>query len=218
MNDNNSYIEIINFESCLNVEHELDLEHHDIGMEYLNNFLVDRYGSDYELQLDSLMNDSQREFSIYSESAISKVNDSFTSSMQLNDSVTCVSDGEKSVRSVSPSTNSTYRTPLESLTPEEQTTPTLSPQHCPALIVDKPFACPHDACKKSFKYKWILDRHLLSHKTVKFYQCTYKGCVKSYKSKENLTLHVKNIHLKEKPYSCRFCPSLFSHRNGNLFL
>jgi hypothetical protein len=50
----------------------------------------------------------------------------------------------------------------------------------------------------------------------KYFPCTFEGCKKVYKSKENLTLHYKNIHLKEKPYSCKFCSSQFSHRNGIL--
>ena len=37
---------------------------------------------------------------------------------------------------------------------------------------------------------------------------------KTYKSKENIILHIKNIHLDEKPYSCEFCHTGFSHRNG----
>lgn len=44
-----------------------------------------------------------------------------------------------------------------------------------------------------------------------------KDCNKVYKSKENLTLHYKNIHLKLKPYSCKYCTAVFSHRNGRNF-
>ena len=51
---------------------------------------------------------------------------------------------------------------------------------------------------------------------LKLLKCTYQGCMKAYKSKENLTLHFRNIHLKEKPYNCKFCKAMFSHRNGNL--
>jgi hypothetical protein len=52
----------------------------------------------------------------------------------------------------------------------------------------------------------------------KNFTCTFENCEKVYKSKENLTLHYKNIHLKEKPYSCSYCGSQFSHRNGILTL
>ena len=52
----------------------------------------------------------------------------------------------------------------------------------------------------------------------KNFPCSFIGCKKFYKSKENLTLHFKNIHLKEKPYSCKYCKSVFSHRNGKYFI
>jgi hypothetical protein len=51
----------------------------------------------------------------------------------------------------------------------------------------------------------------------RLFRCTEANCNKVYKSKENLTLHVKNIHLNEKPYSCRYCSALFSHRNGKTY-
>ena len=47
---------------------------------------------------------------------------------------------------------------------------------------------------------------------------TCKDCNKTYKSKENLTLHIKNIHLKQKPYNCKYCSAVFSHRNGISFI
>ena len=45
----------------------------------------------------------------------------------------------------------------------------------------------------------------------KIYKCI---CGKEFHTKENQTLHFKNIHLKIKPYQCSFCGSKFSHRNG----
>lgn len=48
------------------------------------------------------------------------------------------------------------------------------------------------------------------------YHCKYEGCTSKYKTKENLRLHIKNIHLKIKPYKCGFCELKFSHRNGKL--
>ena len=79
---------------------------------------------------------------------------------------------------------------------------------------NKGFKCTYDNCGKSFEYRWILERHMNSHFCFKLYKCDYENCSKAYKSKENLNLHVKNQHLGQKPYQCRFCTSRFSHRNG----
>jgi hypothetical protein len=54
-----------------------------------------------------------------------------------------------------------------------------------------------------------------SFKRGRLFACN--ACDKVYKSKENQTLHYKNIHLKLKPYNCRYCSSVFSHRNGKKF-
>ena len=62
-----------------------------------------------------------------------------------------------------------------------------------------------DNCNGRSKYK-------------KTFTCPDQECGKVYKSKENLTLHYRNIHLKEKPYNCKFCTAVFSHRNGKINL
>jgi len=43
-------------------------------------------------------------------------------------------------------------------------------------------------------------------------------CDKVYRTKENLKLHILNIHLHLKPYECNYCSRRFSHRNGILYL
>ena len=75
--------------------------------------------------------------------------------------------------------------------------------------------CNFYKCFRKFKTKDNLKDHYKSHMTSKAFLCEFSGCEKIYKSKENLILHIKNIHLKLKPYRCRFCDTFFSHRNGN---
>jgi hypothetical protein len=60
----------------------------------------------------------------------------------------------------------------------------------------------------------------LSHgkeKEGRVFKCPVGSCMKQYKSRENLNLHIKNIHEEIKPYTCRFCPHTFSHRNGKTY-
>lgn len=56
-----------------------------------------------------------------------------------------------------------------------------------------------------------------SNESEKMLNCTYEDCPKSYRTKENLMLHIKNVHLQIKPYECSYCSSKFSHRNGKIY-
>jgi uncharacterized Zn-finger protein len=81
-------------------------------------------------------------------------------------------------------------------------------------VKEKRFECIYLNCARKFSYKWMLERHYNSHFCFKLFKCKVQGCDKSYKSKENLQLHVQNIHEGVKPYTCSYCDSKFSHRNG----
>ena len=48
--------------------------------------------------------------------------------------------------------------------------------------------------------------------------CHFFPCMKIFKSRENLDLHILNIHLKIKPFKCDHCDKKFSQRNGKIFL
>jgi hypothetical protein len=192
--NNFSNIEFINFESLPNNDHENVLESHDIEMEYLNDFLLEKFESEYENQTNDsiIINDNSSQVNFYQDAKGVKMNQ-----INQNDSFASLPTHEISLfgdsnRSSSPS----------------------SVGEVHSEVPEKIFTCNFENCNKNFKFRWILDRHYLSHKTVKLYKCSFKCCTKSYKSKENLTLHFKNIHLKEKPYNCKYCPSVFSHRNG----
>jgi uncharacterized Zn-finger protein len=81
---------------------------------------------------------------------------------------------------------------------------------------DEEHKCFFQKCMRTFLTSNHLKDHLKSHMTFKTFHCQFDNCGKIYKSKENLVLHIKNIHLKLKPYRCRFCDSSFSHRNGKI--
>jgi uncharacterized Zn-finger protein len=81
----------------------------------------------------------------------------------------------------------------------------------------KEFKCIFKECQKKFLLKWHLERHLKTHCYIKRFICNLDNCSKEYKSKENMVLHIKNIHLLCKPYNCSFCSNTFSHRNGKTY-
>ena len=79
------------------------------------------------------------------------------------------------------------------------------------------YSCHIGECKKIFKNKRRFEKHISAHLCEKRFKCEYENCSKVYKTKENLTLHIKNKHLLQKPYKCRYCENLFSHRNGKIY-
>lgn len=85
----------------------------------------------------------------------------------------------------------------------------------PDPAISNYYRCHYDKCIRKFKYKWLLEKHYLLHDRI--FKCCYVGCSKQYKTKENLILHIKNYHLGEKPFKCKFCDEKFSHRNGKLY-
>jgi hypothetical protein len=76
------------------------------------------------------------------------------------------------------------------------------------------YTCIFDNCGAILVNKLELEDHCSKHIRTKYFKCEVNACEKIYRSKENLTLHIKNIHLNLKPYKCSFCSSTFSHRNG----
>jgi hypothetical protein len=186
--NNQASIEFINFDSVSEEENHCQLATDLVGLE-INNFLLNRFESEYDLQCGNYINTIKTQPSYVQDTqALKSIYSSDTSQIEQN------------TKQMDDS--------------EEKSKETYEKENSPRDA--KNFSCEYDNCHKIFKFKWILDRHYLSHKPTKQFKCTYEDCYKSYKSKENLTLHIKNIHLKEKPYSCRYCSSVFSHRNGNI--
>ena len=180
-------LQFINFDSLSEEDNQCPMATDLLGME-INNFLLNRFESEYDMQCGDYLSTTRNQ----------------PTSLQDTESSKCISSFNTS--------------PIEAKTKtiEESEDKSKEREEKENSVKDsKNFCCEYDNCLKSFKFKWILDRHYLSHKPNKLFKCTYEECVKSYKSKENLTLHFKNIHLKEKPYSCKYCLSVFSHRNGN---
>lgn len=81
----------------------------------------------------------------------------------------------------------------------------------------KPFSCA--ICGESFRWKYYLDKHMISkhklsdnsnetHAVVRLYKCMYTSCNKSFKNSGNLARHVW-VHRRVKRYKCGTCGRKF---------
>jgi len=79
----------------------------------------------------------------------------------------------------------------------------------------KAFYCSQPGCKKSFRYRSEILRHMVTHTNKRPYVCTYKNCMKGFKRSDALATHMR-IHTREKTFECpyRNCKSTFSTKAG----
>ena len=65
------------------------------------------------------------------------------------------------------------------------------------------YCCPYGDCKKEYKSKFNLKRHVqFKHLSLKPFNCP--TCERTFFSKQNLFEH-QFIHTGEKPYNCQVC-------------
>jgi len=68
---------------------------------------------------------------------------------------------------------------------------------------EKPFACTHADCNKRFRLKNELNAHFLgSHKENHRFKCPH--CAFSHYFPAKVKMHVRTVHLGEKPFACSF--------------
>jgi len=79
----------------------------------------------------------------------------------------------------------------------------------------KAFYCTQPGCKKSFRYRSEILRHMVTHTSKRPYVCTYKNCMKGFKRSDALATHMR-IHTREKTFECPYgnCKSTFSTKAG----
>jgi hypothetical protein len=188
-----SNIEIVNFDEFNPIDESIDLER-EIGINYMNDFINDKYESEY-LDCQSDLNGNESASNISSSSEINNSN-FFNKKYNSNDSLIF---GNRSICSE----NFNYCNLNNSF-------------HNIETIINNSFSYLRDVPKINFQNE--LNNSSTGNNSIasKCFPCDYKGCKKIYKSKENLNLHYKNIHLKVKPYTCSYCDSSFTHRNGKL--
>lgn len=61
------------------------------------------------------------------------------------------------------------------------------------------FSCPHPECGKSFRTKFSMTRHTLSHSQEKRFECPQ--CNKKFALEHNMKEHI-NTHTHDKPFVC----------------
>lgn len=69
---------------------------------------------------------------------------------------------------------------------------------------------PCKLCERSFPRRIRLVEHMFSHKAEPSFFCTL--CPSGFKNQTNLQRHVKNVHLKLKPYACEECDKQFAQK------
>lgn len=65
-------------------------------------------------------------------------------------------------------------------------------------------------CKKSYNWRYQLQRHLAVHSVDKPFTCS--TCEKSFALKSYLRAHQQKTHSEERPFSCKICGKTFSLR------
>ena len=193
MNPISNSIEIINFDELNENEQSIDLEQ-ETGFNYINNCIVEKYNSEYsENQSDLNINESNCNISFFSD------NNSIFSNHKIN--------FNGNYPNLSYTEHTAYSESLKSNSFSESFSNL-------DIIRNNSFSYLTDKFKFSCDGKLKNSNLCRNNSANRIFACTFETCEKVYKSKENRILHYKNIHLNEKPYSCGYCNSRFSHRNG----
>lgn len=84
-----------------------------------------------------------------------------------------------------------------------QTEPSRAQYRCPR--------CPDKGFARQYNFK----QHMLTHddNRKKEHVCQWVGCRKEFVRKTDLNRHENSVHLKEKPWKCRKCPSMFARKD-----
>lgn len=66
------------------------------------------------------------------------------------------------------------------------------------------FVCKIQDCKKVFRFKSEIERHVSAHSETRPFKCTFPGCQRNFKRGDALENHVRGQHTGEAPLTCTF--------------
>lgn len=78
---------------------------------------------------------------------------------------------------------------------------------------EKRFRCGYPECNKSYKCRYLLVGHLVSHTGISKYKCTHRGCNECFSYGWVLKRHILTKHTSEKPFQCYLCGSRFGRND-----
>jgi hypothetical protein len=64
-------------------------------------------------------------------------------------------------------------------------------------------------CDKTFRYTYLLIEHRIQEHGVKRQNCNCPQCGKNFLSAQNLKVHIRAVHIKERNYPCTVCGMRF---------
>jgi len=76
---------------------------------------------------------------------------------------------------------------------------------------EMPYEC--NQCGKAFRHTTTLKAHLNTHKDTNPWVCSFPDCNKSFSNQPNLKRHIRT-HTGEKPFTCSFCGKAFSQSSN----
>ena len=78
---------------------------------------------------------------------------------------------------------------------------------------EKRFRCGYPECNKSYKCRYLLKGHLVSHTGISKHKCTHRGCNEYFSYRWVLKRHIFTKHTSEKPFQCYLCGSRFGRND-----
>ena len=78
---------------------------------------------------------------------------------------------------------------------------------------EKRLRCGYPECNKSYKCRYLLEGHLVSHTGISKHKCTHRGFNEYFSYRWVLKSHILTKHTSEKPFQCYLCGIRFGRND-----